>query len=144
MDLARTAAERIRQIAGPRTGNPVIDADHATSMADARIALCLAKGIAPEDIDPASGYDLSRDAYERSRASWQYHAEHFGLTDWTRAGIAQAYATWVERRPQYANGDDWFAGIRADALIEDWPCRPGPRATPPGPCARAGGPRSRA
>lgn len=40
-------------------GDSVALADLRTSMADARGALCLAEGIAIDDIDPRGGYDLA-------------------------------------------------------------------------------------
>jgi hypothetical protein len=35
------------------------DPDQRTSMADSRIALNIARGVALDDIDPANGYDYS-------------------------------------------------------------------------------------
>lgn len=110
---ARDAAALIRHHANNNTRDtdPAIRADARTSMADARTALCLASGVALEDIDPSSGYDYSAAAYEDVRASWRWHVGQHGLTDWTAERLAQVYAKWAARRPDLAVGDDWLAGV---------------------------------
>ncbi|MFI7315455.1 hypothetical protein [Streptomyces venezuelae] len=104
------------------------DPDRATSMADARIALCLESGVPMEDIDPASGYNHSRSAYERSRASWVDLVRQHGACEfYTVPDIERARAHWAEKRPQFVEGDDWLtAGLDAHRkFIDDLghPCR---------------------
>lgn len=120
--VVRDAAARIRHIAngywrgGIKATDPVERADIRTSLADARAALCIAQGVPIEDIDPASGCNLSRAAYERSRASWRWNATMHGLDD---DGLSEffarlhdeVFAYWAARRPQFTDGDDWLAGI---------------------------------
>ncbi|MFC9818007.1 hypothetical protein ACFVJM_38830 [Streptomyces virginiae] len=94
--------------------------DRATAMADARTALCLAAGVDIEDIDPASGYDISRRAYRRSRQSWIDHMGQEGLSYfYVRPDLEKVVARWTERRPQYTAGDDW-AAAGVDAHIRYW------------------------
>jgi len=114
MDRAvRDAAALIRRYANGNTrdADPVARADARTSMADARTALCFAKGVAIEDIDPASGYEWSAAAYERARDSWRWHVGQHGLSDYTRPWLEEAVAKWLARRPDLADGDDWLAGV---------------------------------
>lgn len=86
------------------------DPDQRTSMADARIALCIAYGIAIDDIDPASGYNYSRGAYDRARQSWVSNIKYHGFSEiYDRANLDSALANWTERRPEYTTGDDWLA-----------------------------------
>ncbi|NED79630.1 hypothetical protein G3I76_05915, partial [Streptomyces sp. SID11233] len=85
-----------------------------TSLADARTGICLAAGANPADVDPATGYNLSRHAYETARASWLAHIEHHGLTAHRRLRLDQACNLWAARRPRFVAGDDWTA--RASAL----------------------------
>lgn len=94
------------------------DPDKRTSMADARIARCTATSVDLDDIDPASGHDYSRGAYDRVRASWVLHIRDNGWSDFhdkhSRLDPEQAYANWVAHRPQFTAGDDWLAaGIAA-------------------------------
>jgi len=99
--------------------------DHATAMADARTALCLATGVDIEDIDPASGHDISRRSYERSRQSWIDHIKQEGLSYfYVRPDLDKVMARWTERRPEYTAGDDW-AAAGVDAHIRFWQERGG-------------------
>ncbi|WP_097865883.1 hypothetical protein [Streptomyces sp. rh34] len=85
-------------------------ADHRTSMADARIALCIAIGNTVNDIDPASGYSTSRTSYDNARNSWIRLIKSHGFSAmYEQAPLTQARAFWAERRPQYLAGDDWLA-----------------------------------
>ncbi|MET9935553.1 MULTISPECIES: hypothetical protein [unclassified Streptomyces] len=100
--------------------------DRTTAMADARTALCLAAGVDIEDIDPASGYDISRHAYERSRRSWIDHMKQEGLSYfYIRPHLEEVIAQWAKRRPQYTAGDDWESeAVEAHRLF--WQERGGP------------------
>ncbi|HZP49650.1 hypothetical protein [Actinocrinis sp.] len=114
MDLAALARQRMRAFADPDKyrHDPVAAADNRTSMCDARIALCIALGVPAEDIDPASGYDLSRATYESVRASWRRHVEMHGFSEqYDRPRYEAAFGSWASRRPQFTNGDDWLAGV---------------------------------
>jgi hypothetical protein len=86
-----------------RTTDPVQYADLRTSLADVRTALCLARGVDPADIT-SLGTSISRDAYERSRASWvRMYAED--SSEWTIRGAHEARTAWTRRRPDWT--DDW-------------------------------------
>lgn len=104
MKPTQAAAALIRHYALSR------DSDQRTSMADARIALCIARGVAMDDIDPASGYDYSRAAYDESRRSWVIYIRDWGLSDfYDRPHLDRAIANWATRRPDFLAGDDWIA-----------------------------------
>lgn len=99
--------------------------DRTTSMADARTVLCLATGVDVEDIDPASGHDISRRSYERSRQSWIDHMKQAGLSYYyVRPDLEKVVARWTERRPEYTAGDDW-AAAGVDAHLRFWQERGG-------------------
>lgn len=84
--------------------------DYRTSMADARIALCVAMGNTFDDIDPTSGYSTSRTSYDNARTSWIRSIKSHGFNAmYEEAPLAKARAFWAERRPQYLVGDDWLA-----------------------------------
>jgi hypothetical protein len=83
--------------------------DRETSMVDARIALCVAEGIAIDDIDPASGYSLSRKSYESVRQSWRYTIREHGWSECYRRDLEEVLAYWAARRPEFTEGDDWLA-----------------------------------
>lgn len=86
------------------------DPDQRTSMADARIAFCLARGVAMDDIDPASGYDYSRRAYDSCRHSWVWNIKVHGFsTAYEGVGLKRAIANWTAHRPDFIAGDDWLA-----------------------------------
>ncbi|MFD8142530.1 hypothetical protein [Streptomyces sp. NPDC059708] len=89
-------------------------ADRRTSLADARIALCVAQGNALEDIDPASGYSLTRESYERARQSWRNQAKQPGWSEYLRPDLEKAIAFWSDRRPEFTEGDDWLPGLTKD------------------------------
>lgn len=93
-------------------------ADQRTSASDARIALCIASGIALDDIDPSSGHDMSRASYESVRASWRRIVQEHGWSEFfDRPVYEEVIAWWTERRPEFVDGDDWLAGL----LKEDPP-----------------------
>lgn len=83
------------------------DPDARTSLADARAALCLARGVDLDDIDPATGHDLSRRAYETARASWRDLIAERALSPYMRSRFEAAHAYWAARRPEYCAADDW-------------------------------------
>jgi hypothetical protein len=85
--------------------------EQRTSMNDARIALCVALGREPDDLDPNSGHDLSRAAYESVRESWRWNIQMHGWNDWYERNLEDALAWWRERRPEFLDGDDWLAGL---------------------------------
>lgn len=118
VDLAAHARLRMMSLAKPglRRTDPVAFADNRTAMNDARTALCIALGVPLDEIDPASGHNMTRAAYERSRESWRWNAAMHGLTadgltDWYARAHEEMFAYWAARRPQYTAGDDWIAGI---------------------------------
>lgn len=122
-DPRRLAIRRIQRLAacdedwdGKTDPDPVHDVDHRTSMSDARIALCAARGVALDDIDPTTGHDISRPAYERSRSDWRRHIEQQGWDVYTAAQYAEVRARWEARRPKWVADDDWLAGL---AGLED-------------------------
>ncbi|MFE3678740.1 hypothetical protein [Streptomyces griseus] len=128
-----TAASRIRRIAmSPREQReagwtPEQIVDYRTSMADFRIALCLAQGNALDDIDPTTGYSTSRASYDNARTSWISFMKFHGFNpDYNQAPLNKAIAYWAERRPQYLAGNDWLAaGLaahRAYWQTLDHPC----------------------
>ncbi|MEE4546436.1 hypothetical protein V2S66_31290 [Streptomyces sp. V4-01] len=86
------------------------DPDQRTSMADSRIALCLARGVAMDDIDPASGYDYSRAAYDRCRHSWVWNIKEHGYSEsYDSPALNRAIDSWAAHRPDFLEGDDWLA-----------------------------------
>ncbi|NEC17917.1 hypothetical protein [Streptomyces parvus] len=127
------AASRIRRIAiSPREQReagwtPEQIVDYRTSMADFRIALCLAQGNVLDDIDPTTGYSTSRASYDNARTSWISFMKFHGFNpDYDQATLDEAVAYWAERRPQYLVRDDWLAaGLaahRAYWQALDHPC----------------------
>ncbi|MFI6296804.1 hypothetical protein ACIBEJ_34805 [Nonomuraea sp. NPDC050790] len=100
-------ARRLMRRYAVSIADPVLEADRRTSMNDARIALCLAQGVAEKDIDPASGHDYSVEAYDSVRASWQALARHHGLSRYYDGPAYQkAISSWRARRPELVI-DDW-------------------------------------
>lgn len=94
--------------------------DRQTSMADARIAHCIAAGNSLDDIDPSSGYSMSHSSYESVRHSWISSMRYHGFNDdYDRKPLNKALAFWMERRPQYLDGDDWL-GAGMAAHREHW------------------------
>jgi hypothetical protein len=117
--LRKIAAARIRAAAVHREERakltPEQVADRKTSLADARIALCVAQGNSLDDIDPASGYSLSRKSYDRVRQSWRNQAKQPGWNECLRPDLEKAIAFWSERRPEFTEGDDWLAGLTEES-----------------------------
>lgn len=94
---------RVRLLSIPRNAE-----DRVTSLADCRIALCIAGGVDMDDIHPAGGWDLSDRAYRDVRDSWarfiaESNSTHY-RPDWTKAR-----ENWRRYRPD---------------LINDWPVWP--------------------
>lgn len=98
-----------------------VETDQRTSMSDARIALCLARGTAIGDIDPASGYDFSLRAYRSVRDSWIRYVKFDGFNDcYDAEPLTRAFENWRAKRPVSAAGDDWLAaGIEAHRTYWD-------------------------
>ncbi|MFI7089645.1 hypothetical protein ACIBUR_39425 [Streptomyces anulatus] len=87
----------------------VCEADRLTSMADARTGSCIAAGVALDDIDPSSGYDHSRRAYNRVRASWIDLIRQHGASQFHEIpGLEEVRASWAKTRPEFVDGDDWL------------------------------------
>lgn len=79
----------------PPPTDKVAYADHRTSLADARAAHALAKGVPVRHIDPASGVDQSPRAYRKARASWVAHIRGGGSME----TVAAALDGWLARAP---------------------------------------------
>jgi len=113
--LRSTAVARLKSAALHREEwaklSPEQVADRRTSLADARIALCIAQGNSLDDIDPASGYSLSRTSYERTRQSWRNQAKQPGWSESLRPALEKALVYWTEHRPEFTAGDDWFGDL---------------------------------
>lgn len=87
---------------------PACEADRLTSMADARAGVCIAAGVAIEDIDPATGYDHSRRSYEAVRASWVDLIRQHGASEFHELrDIEEVRTYWAQKRPQFVE-DDWL------------------------------------
>lgn len=112
----RNARLRVIFLARQPTGDPVADADHQTAMADARAALCLAAGVAPEFISPL-GYDISDKSYASVKASWVCYIGQWGWSgQFDGPHLASAFGLWRRDRPDLAVDGDWFApGVYAHA-----------------------------
>lgn len=100
--MTAAARARVRLVTLDRT---VPDA--RTSLADARTALCLARGVPLSDIDPATGHDLTRRAYRVAVREWRQVLADGPLSDYMRHGYQQARAYWAARRPEYLADGDW-------------------------------------
>lgn len=72
-----------------------------------RRELCLALGVRPEDIDPETGHDISRDAYDRVRTEWRDHIAMHGWTKYREVSLRKARAYWELRRPEWTRSDPW-------------------------------------
>lgn len=68
-----------------------------------------------EDIDPASGHDISERAYQSSRASWVWTIKQHGWAPDYRphSELPEVFAQWQRRRP------DLTAADSADAWLAD-------------------------
>jgi hypothetical protein len=123
--LRNAAAARLRAAALPDSEQrvkltPEQIVDRRTSLADAQIALSVARGVSLDDIDPFSGYSMSRSAYDAARHSWISLIKFHGFNDdYDQQPLDEALAWWAERRPQYLVGDDWLAAGMA-AHCEYW------------------------
>lgn len=110
-DRMRTRA-RLRMFSlnrGRQDLRTVAGVEQRTDMDDARIALCVARGVDLEDIHPSSGHDMSRRAYENSRTSWVDHIEMFGFSEYYEgAALVEAVERWTAWNPEYTDGDDWL------------------------------------
>lgn len=109
-DPVRHAAAVLLCLPNPsRDLDPAERALRAEAKDTARMALCFARGVALEDIDPVHGYDLSRAAYDRSRKSWwRLVADDGGeIRGWVAEHMATARADWLRRRPEYVQPGDW-------------------------------------
>lgn len=90
------------------------DPDNRTSMADTRIALCAARGVDLDDIDPTTGYNYSRSAYDDVRQSWIWNIKQHGYSRvYEGEGLARAVANWTAHRPDFIAGDDWLTAATA-------------------------------
>lgn len=109
----KTAARRrmfnLAHTWGDKGLDPVHDADMRTSMNDARTALCIAYDVDPDDIDPTTGHNYSRRAYETVRQSWIDLIAQEGLTEHNQQGLHEARAMWAERRPEWTANDPWIS-----------------------------------
>lgn len=116
--MGRTDADRMRSRARQRMFGlarghddlrTVAGVEQRTSMNDARIALCFAMGVDPEDINPSSGHNMSSRAYENSRTSWVDHIAMFGYSEfYDEPRLAKALDNWTAWNPAYTDGDDWL------------------------------------
>ena len=86
---------------------PLDTPDRRTSLADLRAALCLELGVDMADIDPASGYSYSRNAYEHVRSLWRRAFAEAPDSSWVERNYREVRAKWLARRPDW--GDDWLA-----------------------------------
>lgn len=77
-----------------------------------RRELCLARGVHPDDIDPDTGHDISRDAYERVRTSWRDLITDHGWTEYVATDLHKARARWEKRRPEWTRNDPWIDPTR--------------------------------
>lgn len=104
----RHAAARIRTMPKPnRLLDPVENALRAEALDTARMALCFANGVAIEDVDPVHGYDISSEAYERSRASWWLLVRDEPTSEWGARTVDEVRARWIKRRPEHVQPGDW-------------------------------------
>lgn len=110
-----------------RSGTSAERADNRTSMADARTGICLAAGVAINDIDPATGYDISARAYQNVRQSWVTTIRLHGWCGDYRpeSDLPDVFAAWVERRPDLTVDDSADAWLQdgADAHLQHWDAR---------------------
>lgn len=77
--------------------------DRVTSLSDCRAAVCLARGVSVDDMDPSSGHDISDRAYRVARDSW---APLAAKGSYRHGDYERALSYWSKRRPE---------------LVADWP-----------------------
>lgn len=77
--------------------------------AELRREVCLARGVLPDDIDPGTGHEISRRAYEQVRREWRDLAAGRPLEGHALRGYQAARAYWQQRLPEWTDGDDWLA-----------------------------------
>lgn len=103
-------AALLRHYAHQQTYGLAGETDRYTSMCDARTALALSLGTSADDIDPSSGYSMSRRSYDSVRHSWVSSIKYHGFSAiYEQDSLVKAFAYWTERRPQFTDGDDWLA-----------------------------------
>lgn len=90
-----------------RTLDPVENALRAEALDTARMALCFARGVAIENVDPVHGHDLSRQAYDHVRASWWRLFREEPDSEWAARTVREVRANWLRRRPEYVQPGDW-------------------------------------
>src|ERR1044072_6478894 len=61
-----------------------------TSVNAARIALCVALGVDPYDIDSTSGCAHTRKAYEDARHSWRWNIQMHGWNGWWERNLNES------------------------------------------------------
>lgn len=93
--------QRLAELAGRAHDeqDPVTHADLRTSVADARAALCIAQGVALDDIHSATGYNVAPDTYRKVRAMWLGMLAERPGDQYRRADWEQIRTRWIERRP---------------------------------------------
>ncbi|MGV9278033.1 hypothetical protein [Streptomyces griseosporeus] len=100
----------LRHFAYQQTAGPVGKAAQYTSMCDARTALALSLGTSVDDIDPSSGYSMSRHSYDSIRHSWIESIKYRGFSAYyEQKSLDEARTYWLERRPEFIAEDDWLA-----------------------------------
>lgn len=113
--MATEARLRILRLARQRDTLKTLEGvEQRTSVNDARIALCIARGVDLDDIDVTSGSNLSREAYEAVRHSWRWNIQMHGWNEWWERNLNETLAWWRERRPKFLDGDDWLDGLRLE------------------------------
>jgi len=105
--MATRAWLRVVDVANQPAETRVEVADRETSKADARAALCLANGVPPDDIDPATGLNVSRDAYQQARGSWVRFLSGHRLSDYVVRDCREAGRRWRELRPEWVAELPW-------------------------------------
>lgn len=81
--------------------------DRRTALADLRTALCLHTGVDLTDIHPASGHNLSLDAYLLSRRSYALALRDEPDSEQVREYARDARAYWERIRPRYLADHPW-------------------------------------
>lgn len=108
MTQTRAACLRLMRIRGSWPAATRAErADRATAMCDARAAIALAKGVDPADIDPATGHNVSWEAYQRSRRSWVNFLAEEQVSEYAVRDCARAKESWARRRPKFLERVSW-------------------------------------